>query len=405
MGTNIRSAADVFNQYFTERNRIRMGRFFFDLALVVELVLMIIEKSELTFSMESHVFRITFLVTLLAVLVRQHSKKEWFIILAVWVFTFICYRISGRNELLRFATFAMAARDIDLKKAIRFSFDVSLAGFSIIALLSLTGLLGSVSNVMDYGRESTTELRYVLGFGHPNTLYGCAFALMLMWLWIYGREAHLWQYITLLAVNVVLYFLTLSRTGLMIGVMTMVLALAVRYIKPLKNFVFPYILAILVTPIACAGFSTWASTAGHIPRYIWDTKYDFFVWRLDEFLNNRIQYLYRANEKHAGSLFTWKLFSDRESFEYFDMGWVRLFYWYGIIPAILVCILIAVFIYVCGRKKDLMTVALLVSLSVYTVIEATFVSVYIGRNFFLPIFGVYMWALIRGDLSKNTTLP
>ena len=40
MGTNIRSAADVFNQYFTERNRIRMGRFFFDLALVVELVLM-----------------------------------------------------------------------------------------------------------------------------------------------------------------------------------------------------------------------------------------------------------------------------------------------------------------------------------------------------------------------------
>lgn len=396
MGINKRTAKDVFNQYFTESNRIKIGRFLFDLALLVEVVLMIAEKSELTFSMESHVFRLTFLLTFVSVLIRKHDKKEWAIILLVWGFTFMCYRISGRNELLRFSTFAMATSDIDLRKAVRFMFDVSLAGFALIVLLSVTGIMGDISMVADFGREGGHELRYVFGFGHPNTLYGCAYALMLMWLWIYGRKAGLWQFLVLLLINGGLYMITASRTSLIIGLATVFMTVIARYAKPLKKWAATYILAGIVTPIACVAFSCWAASISELPRYFNKTRTEKFITRLDELLNNRIHNLYRANERHAGSLETWKLFSDRFSTEYFDMGWVRLYYWYGIIPAAVICILVLVFIYICCRKKDLMTVALLVSLSVYTVIEATFVSVYIGRNFLLPVIGVYMWALIRG---------
>ena len=89
--------------------------------------------------------------------------------------------------------------------------------------------------------------------------------------------------------------------------------------------------------------------------------------------------------------------------EYFDMGWVRLIYWYGIIPAALICILLIVFIYVCYKRRDLWSVLLLLSMSIYTVIEATFVSVYIGRNLMLPIMGVYLCSFSERMINKNVS--
>ncbi len=395
---------DVLMRYFTETNRTKIARFFFDLALLVELVEMIAEKSELVFSMESHIFRITFLLTFAAVLLKKHNLKEWAIILAVWVFTFICYRITGRNELLRFATFAMAACDIDLERAMKYTFYVCMAGFTVIVLLAVFGILGNVSMVADYGRDNAQELRYVFGFGHPNTLYGCAYALILLWIWIYGKKAGLWQFIALFAVNVVLYYVTVSRTSLAIGMFTLLMAVIVRFAEPIRKWWITYVMAGLITPIACVVFSGWAASVSELPRFHMDTKRELRINKLDVILNNRIQDLYRGSTRHAGSLETWKLFSDRLSEEYFDMGWVRLFYWYGIIPTVLICLLIAMMLYVCYKKRDMQTVVVLVSMSVYTVIEATFVSVYIGRNFMLPVLGVYMWQLVRGQL-KATQQP
>ena len=394
---------DNVNKYFIETNRKKAARFFFDVAFLVELVLMIAEKSELVFSMESHVFRITFLLTFLAVVLVRHDRKQWAIILLIWGFTFICYRISGRNELLRFATFAMAAKDIDLEKAMKYAFYICLAGFALIALLSVLGIMGDVSRVADYGRDNANELRYVFGFGHPNTFYGCVYALILMWLWIYGKKAGLWQFIVLLAINVVLYYITVSRTSLLIGMATLLMALIVRYAAPIKKWWITYVLAGLVTPIACMGFSYWAASVSELPRFFDRTPYEHKINVLDIMLNNRIHDLYRGSERHGGALETWKLFSDRLSVEYFDMGWVRLVYWYGIVPAVLVCLLVLLLFFICYKKKDLWTVAIMVSLSVYTVIEATFVSVYIGRNFMLPIVGVYVWELVLGNLKERDT--
>jgi hypothetical protein len=399
---------DSIRQQLSLKNRNKAALFFSNVALLVELVLMIVEKSDFVFSMESHVFRVTFLITLLAVLLQDHTKREWFLIIAVMALSFVSYRVTGRNELIRYSLFVFAARDIDLKRAMKTTFYVCLAGFSIVALLSVLGIMGDVSVFTDYGREGGEELRYVFGFGHPNTLYGCVYALMLLWIYVYGEKAGWWQYLLLLLINFGLYKITVSRTCLIIGLGTFVLAVIVRLIKPLKKFKFPYILSTLVTPIACVAFSVWASTVGHIPRYSWNGDYEKKINALDELLNNRIQNLYRADERHSGSLETWKLFSDRLSDQYFDMGWVRLFYWYGIIPGILICILVIYLIYLAYKNKDIEALVLILSLSVYTVIEATFVSVYMGRNFMLLILGAYLGRehlkRINNESNKKQTI-
>jgi hypothetical protein len=295
----------------------------------------------------------------------------------------------------------MAARDIDLNRTMKFVFNVCLAGFALIVLLSVLGIMGDISKVADYGRDNAAELRYVFGFGHPNTLYGCAYVLILLWLWVYGKKAKIWQFLVLLAANVGLYYITASRTSLLIGMATLFIAFVVRYITPLKRWFVTYILAGLVTPCACVAASYWAASISEIPRFHDTNPYEHKINLLDIMLNNRIQALYRGSDRHAGSLETWKLFSDRLSVEYFDMGWVRLFYWYGIVPTVIICLVILLLLFICFKKRDIWTVVVLVSLSVYTLIEATFVSVYIGRNIMLPILGVYIWQLIRGQLSSE----
>ncbi|WP_029231927.1 hypothetical protein [Butyrivibrio sp. VCB2006] len=386
--------------FLTLENRKKIANRLFYLALLIELVLMIAEKSELYFDFESYVFRVTFVLTLLSVFVNDHSKKEWVVIVLTWIFTFICYRITGRNELLRFATFMMAAKSINLGKTMKASFWVSLVGFASIALLSVTGILGSIAVTTDYGRGDANELRYVFGFGHPNTLWGCVFALMLLWLWIYGSKARLWMFAILLAIVIGMYKITASRTAFLIGIITIVMALIIRYLPLLSSKKIIYIFTGLVTPAFCVAFSIWGACISYVSRYEFKHPYYKQIEFIDELLNNRIHNLYRANERHAGSIETWKLFSDKISEEYFDMGWVRLFYWYGIIPTAIICLLVIVFIYICYKRRDAWSIVLLLALSIYTVIEATFISVYIGRNIMLPIFGVYLCS-ISERMTKN----
>ena len=389
----------------TDRKRISNTLFY--VALTVELLFMILEKSEVALPFISHVFRITFLFTLAAVLISEHDRKEWLIIAAVIGFTFICYRITGRNELLRFSMFIIAARDINLEKTMKYWFYFCLAGFTIIILLSLAGIMGDIYVEADFGRGSI-ERRYALGFGHPNTLCGCMYVILLLWIWIYGRRANIISYLLWIVGTVVLYKLSISRTIILIFMMTIVSAMVIRLFPIVIEKKIVYILAGIVSPMLCVVLSVLAAivskyrwTVMDSGEVIWQTGNEF-VAKIDEVLNGRIANLYYDSMTHEGSIETWKLFSDKTSDRIFDMGWVRLFYWYGIIPAILIVFIILLLIVLCYKEKDIWTVLLILSMGIYTVIEATFVSRYIGRNMILPIVAMHLWKLVRSsDCQEN----
>ena len=375
-------------------DRKKIVNMLFYTALTIELFFMVLEKSEISLPFISHVFRVTFLLTLVAVLIMRHDRKEWLIIIAIFAFTFVCYRITGRNELLRFSMFMLAARDINLEKTMKYWFYFCLAGFILIAILALTGVMGDIYVDADFGRGSV-ERRYTLGFGHPNTLCGCVYVILLLWLWLYGKKAGIASYLAWIIGTIVLYKLSVSRTIILIFMMTIALAMIARFIPVIREKKTIYVLAGLVSPVACVVISVIAAIASKYRwtvldngEVIWQTGNEL-VAKLDEILNGRIANLYYDSQTHEGAIETWKLFSDRNSDRIFDMGWVRLYYWYGIIPATIIVLLILLLIYFCYKEKDIWTVLLVFSLGVYTVIEATFVSRYIGRNLLLPIAAFY----------------
>ncbi len=386
----------------TEEKRNKTAEGLIYLALTIEIILMIVEKSEISFSLESYVFRGTFLLTLLAVALMKHDKREWAVIFAVTVFCFVCYRLSGKNDLLRVAFFVMAARDIDLKKAMKYCFYVSLCGFILIALLSCAGILGDMARIEDYGRGIADEKRYVLGFGHPNTLFGSVYALILMWIWIYGKKAGVLSYIAMAAASVVISVITRSRTGLVIMAATVILTVIVRLFPKLSELKFLYWLEALFSPIFCAVFAIvaagWSEVAYTHTGIFSMPKY---YGEIDYLLNNRISNIYYGASDRGAILGKWKLFAGHGADSYFDMGWVRLFYWYGILPTVVIILALLAVIIVCCKKRDLWTLVVIFSISFYTIVEATFVTRYIGRDFFLLIAGVYLGVFFREFIFKR----
>ncbi len=387
--------------FWTDDNRKKIVNCLFYVALTIELILMIVEKSELEFSLESYVFRVTFLLTLLAVLIMKHDYREWILIVVFLGIAGFCYVHSGKNDLLRLCTFLMAARDIDLRKAMKYCFYVCLVGFGLIALLSVVGVLGDISLVMDYGRENPEEKRYVFGFGHPNTLFGSVYALLLMWLWLYGETSKWWQYILVVVSSGAVVLLSQSRTGLLIVLLTVIIAAIFKLWPGASEKRNVYVWGALLSTVLSVVLSVLA--AWKAARVYVDKVMSWDFWAFEEIINYRISNLFYGSENRDGVLYGWKLFAGHGTDSYFDIGWARLFYWYGIVPTTVIVLCVLAVVYVSWKKRDIWTLVLVISLSIYTLAEATFVTRYLGRDFFLVIAGVYLGYFFRTIILKFDT--
>jgi hypothetical protein len=75
---------------------------------------------------------------------------------------------------------------------------------------------------------------------------------------------------------------------------------------------------------------------------------------------------------------------------YFDMGWVKLFYRYGVIPGILYCVACLALLWQIYRRKDAFGLVIFAVFAIYSVVEAHLFSVYVGRNILLMMMGSYL---------------
>lgn len=81
---------------------------------------------------------------------------------------------------------------------------------------------------------------------------------------------------------------------------------------------------------------------------------------------------------------TWSAFSCEENTKhYFDMGWVKVFYRYGVIPGSLYVAAHLYLLWKLWKRRDGCGLVVFVMFAVYTVVEAHLVSVYLGRNYLL----------------------
>ena len=384
----------------TAEGRGKLGSILLYATLVIETLLVIYDMSEVPYGSMSLIFRGTFALSFLALCLKHHEKKVWVYLAVMMLFGVFCWYVTGRNEILRFSVFAAACGGEDLKKLLKTEFFITLGGCILIVLLSLTGLFGAIDQTTHYRMGEDEITRNTFGFGHPNAFHCIFLMLLILGIAIWFDSMRLVHFVAVGAACVAMYVLTDSRTGTVASFFAVGLTAVLKVVSVLKERSaaagkhmaaacaesFTDLCHIETAAIVLMGtvFSVWAAR--------WSTHSASSVWwygyhKVDRFLNGRMNDLeFGALEK--ASLSYWSLFSKRGAERFFDMGIARLYYWYGIIPATLIVLLVIVTIALCRYFDEKGILVMIAVMALYTVFEAHLVSVFIGRNYLVPVMGV-----------------
>ena len=297
----------------------KAGSALFYTGLLVELLILILDKSSWTNPYEGLMFRVSFLFFAMKLCITKYSAKEWAAIIGAGIIAGICYLVSTRDEAVRVVFFVAAMKGMYGKRVLKTVFWTTIAGLVVLAGLAFAGVLGEVIDAgQGYGFKEGMN-RLCLGVGNSNALSILVWALMTLGIYLYHEKMHLWHYVFLLAMCGVTYIATVTRTSLLMMLFTIALAAAMQYVPKLRASKWVYgggIAAVL----ACLGFSVWAAKISKWHEFLPD-----WVVKIDRIITGRITSIY-AFENGGGVLKNWRLFSDPDYVEYFDMGYVRLFF-------------------------------------------------------------------------------
>ncbi|MDE7415195.1 MAG: hypothetical protein K2N44_02600 [Lachnospiraceae bacterium] len=361
----------------------KTGEACFWLGLLIELFIVIIDKSAYINPLESQLFRLTFLLFCIKIALTKYSTKEWMCVLLFGTIMFVSYLINEKDETVRVIAFIAACKGMNIKKVMKVVFWVTLTGCAVLVVLSLTGVYGTITLTADFGRGGQLlETRYILGMGHPNALHCMIWMLIVLGVYSYADVLKWYHFTVFMAMDFVLFFLTDSKTGVIAWAFFVALAFVMQYNKKCRENKSIYILGTVIV-LGCVVF---AMIGSHVENTYFTP--DSLMHKLDKVLNGRYQSCYAVE---AARLENWKLFAAPENTEYFDAGFVRLFYWYGIVPGIIYIGMNIYLLYQSYREKDYVMFTMLVAFSIFNLMEAHFISVYILRNYLLVLMGYYWY--------------
>lgn len=364
-----------------------VGQLCFYLGLCLEILIVILDKSSWINPVEGQFFRVSFLFFALKVCCTKYSAREWGAIVLAGLVAGICYLVSTRDEAVRIVVFCVSMKNVDVKKAMKLVLWGTIAGMTVLAGLAMAGVLGEVFDAGSAYGFKTRLPRLCLGVGNSNALACMLWALMTLGIYLYHEKMKLFHYVLLLLFSGAVYMATVTRTALLVMVATVLLAMLLQYFPRLRQSKTVYAGGILLV-LAMVGFSVYAA---HISD--WYARMPGWVVKIDRLMTGRIASIY-AFENGGGVLENWKLFGDPSYVEYFDMGYVRLFFWYGIIPGCCCVLLLCMLLRQCRKQQDYMGFVLTLSFAVYTLVEAHAVSVYIARNYVLLLMGAYWTCML-----------
>lgn len=364
----------------------KIGNTVFYLAIMMETLFVLLDKSAYIMQHETWAFRITFLLFCLKIALTKYSYKEWITIVFFVILGILSWHFTDREEIIRMVALVAACKGMDRKQIFRIILYETIGGCLVIILLSLFGIYGTVSVSGEFRGGGIVETRYCFGMGHPNAFHCMMMMIMLLILALYNEKMKWFGYFILCAFNYVIYLFTDSRTSSIISFAMIGLAAVLHYGKTFRAKRILYILGEACL-LGCILLSVYISKVG-VEKKI--------LWIIDHKLNGRFQWACLK-----GGIPFWSLFSTASNQEFFDMSYVRLLYWYGIIPTIVILLLLAVVIWKCRELEAYDAFFVLMTFVAYSLIEAHAVSVYIGRNYSLICIGTLLPLILNGNKSTN----
>lgn len=116
--------------------------------------------------------------------------------------------------------------------------------------------------------------------------------------------------------------------------------------------------------------------------------------QLDSFISGRMEQLHThpLNQEYASPFIeNWHLFPNILNRDGYDMGYVQMFYYFGIIPALVFLAFVLYSMWCAWKQKDAIVMLVIWTMCLYLFMESRYFSNYIARDFILAISSIVLW--------------
>lgn len=318
---------------------------------------------------------------LIKLILTRYKLREYVIGLLILALTYWCYKTSGSYDFLVGAVVALGLKDVDFRKTLKVILAITVIASTFVVTWNMLYNMTGLTKVADYGRGVGVEVRYRLGWGHPNQTHFMWFSILGTFFCIAYRRLQWWVYLVLLVLNYEGFLMTKSKTGYICTIALIIVFLLLRYGERFFRFIGVRIVALLI-PLACIVFSFYG---------VYTTNAQMFE---------------ELNVKLTGRLFLAKVYIEQFGIHLFgtnvnniatDMGMIRLLVEYGPILFVVMYFGVLFAIWQLHKHKKYNVMILLVGYVVYFTVEAYFQCTFDLK----PILIAYAYYLWSDDFKLN----
>lgn len=162
--------------------------------------------------------------------------KELITIVILFIIGVISFIVTKKFTLMLTCLCICGSKNIDIDRLFRGMYKIRIIAFIGMILAAIVSI--TEDRIIIMHRNGLEEIRHSLGFSHPNMTHLVLFILIAIYIYINYEKLDVKNYIIIMLINISIYFLTISRTG-MIGILLLCLLCFISklQIKELNIFI------------------------------------------------------------------------------------------------------------------------------------------------------------------------
>lgn len=376
---------DSINNRICDRISPSIVNSFLNIILCVELVLGVLYRTDLSVWGSRYILWGLFggycLVALYRILSRLelYSKSFWAITTMLIGIGIVDYFSTGRNMFLKMTVLMLAVgggREVEeYLRTIKWILLTLVCVTVVIIIASLTVGYGSLYHTDWRSFRGMGGIRFSLGFHDSLILQSMVMHITTLYCLVRGYRMRTVEYIVLFSLGCLFFVLTDSLTSSILVVLCLVLSMIIRVCDEQRN---------LIANILAIGNLLWLFIAVGMSLLIASkviNSGNSVV--LDSILSGRINQLTvkLSGDNLLPYMENWSAFSNRMCQAGYDLGYIELFYTYGIVPGIIYITLMIYGVYEMWKKSAVMELTAMMIFSMYLFMEGCYWGNYVSMNF------------------------
>lgn len=323
------------------------------------------------------------LIYLLMMFQNTYTAKEKLIFSIMMIFGVLLYWHTGINTGIKAPIYIMALKGIDCRYLAKgFHFTI-IGSISFIMLYALMAVQDSIFVFDVRTNRGFQGMRFCLGFTDPNLLQIVLFAAFTFTFLLYGKRMRSRSLLISLVIYFGITFLTDSQTGFLVGMFITVGMIIIRKNKWTRISDVYFI--IFVTGMSVMLLISFLAAA--------DIEKGFWMNHINHFISGRMNQLelYTNTQDYAlPYIENWHLFSARENKNWYDLGYIQLFYYYGIVVGCCYLAFVCHAVREAWMKRDSLGILLITGLCIYLFMESRYFTNYLTSDYLLMVSAIVL---------------